>query len=65
MLERDNIPLIARAFQGLGWDKPASQYEHYLMEQILEIRDVYVAFIEERFMGYLTICWTSSSGTLH
>jgi len=60
MLEHDDIALIARAFQRLGWDKPASQYEHYLMEQVLEIRDVYVALIEERFMGYLTICWISS-----
>ena len=60
LLESDDIPEIAKAFQQLGWDKPALQYERYLMEQVLEIRDVYVAFIEERFMGYLTICWTSS-----
>ncbi len=60
LLESDDIPQIAKAFQQLGWDKPASQYERYLMEQVLEIRDVYVAFIEERFVGYLTICWTSS-----
>ena len=60
LLESDDIPQIAQAFQGLGWDKPASQYERYLMEQTLETRDVYVAFIEERFVGYLTICWISS-----
>lgn len=59
-LESDDIPQIGQAFEGLGWDKPASQYERYLMEQILETRDVYVAFIEERFVGYLTICWISS-----
>jgi GNAT superfamily N-acetyltransferase len=60
LLESNDIPEIARAFQQLGWDKPASQYERYFMEQALEIRDVYVAFIEERFVGYLTVCWTSS-----
>src|SRR5688500_10207574 len=60
LLESDDIPQIARAFQALGWDKPASQYERYLMEQVLEIRDVYVAFIAGGFVGYLTICWTSS-----
>lgn len=60
LLESEDIPQITKAFQGLGWGKPASQYEHYLMEQVLEIRDVYVAFIEEQFVGYLTICWTSS-----
>ena len=60
LLESDDIPQIAKAFHQLGWDKPASQYERYFMEQALEIRDVYVAFIEARFVGYLTICWTSS-----
>ena len=60
LLESNDIPQIAKAFQQLGWDKPALQYERYLMEQVLEIRDVYVAFIEARFVGYLTICWTSS-----
>jgi GNAT superfamily N-acetyltransferase len=60
LLESDDIPQIAKAFQGLGWDKPALQYERYLMEQVLEIRDVYVALVKEDFTGYLTICWTSN-----
>ena len=60
LLESDDIPEIAKAFQHLGWDKPALQYERYLMEQALEIRDVYIAFTEEQFVGYLTVCWTSS-----
>jgi len=60
LLESDDIPEIAKAFQQLRWDKPALQYERYLMEQVLEIRDVYIAFTEEPFVGYLTICWTSS-----
>lgn len=59
LLEGKDIPEIAKAFEELGWDKPASQYERYLVEQTLEIRDVYVAFIEGEFAGYLTICWTS------
>ena len=60
LLESNDIPQIAKAFQQLSWDKPALQYERYLMEQVLEIRDVYIAFTEEPFVGYLTICWTSS-----
>ncbi len=60
LLESKDIPEIAKAFQGLGWNKPASQYERYLMEQALEVRDVYVAFINAQFTGYLTICWSSS-----
>lgn len=59
LLEHNDISEIAKAFQQLGWNKPASQYERYLMEQALELRDVYVAFVEGEFAGYLTICWKS------
>lgn len=64
-LEQMDIPEIADAFKQLGWDKPQSQYERYFMEQALEIRDVYVAFVEDRFAGYLTICWKSSYRPFH
>ena len=60
LLESQDIPQIAEAFEKIGWNKPASQYERYLMEQVAKLRDVYVAFLEEQFAGYLTICWTSS-----
>ena len=60
LLESWDIPAIAEAFEQLGWNKPASQYERYFMEQELKIRDVYVAFVEKTFAGYLTICWASS-----
>ncbi|HET9591051.1 MAG TPA: GNAT family N-acetyltransferase, partial [Anaerolineales bacterium] len=56
LLEDKDISGIARAFQELGWNKPASQYERYLVEQEFEIRIVFVAFVEEEFAGYLTIC---------
>lgn len=58
-LEKKDIPGIARAFHGLGWNKPASQYERYLLEQELKTRLVFVAFVQEGFSGYLTICWES------
>jgi len=60
LLEESDIQQIANAFEALGWDKPASQYERYYREQVSKIRDVYVAFIDQEFAGYLTICWTSS-----
>jgi GNAT superfamily N-acetyltransferase len=60
LLDIRDIPQIADAFKKLGWNKPASQYERYAMEQALDMRDVYVAFVEDQFAGYLTICWTST-----
>lgn len=59
LLESKDIPQIAEAFKRLGWNKPASQYEQYLLEQKLGRRPVYVAFVENRFAGYVTICWVS------
>jgi len=60
LLEPKDIPEIAHAFQQLGWNKPASQYERYLSQQELGVRNVYVASVDEKFAGYLTICWESS-----
>jgi GNAT superfamily N-acetyltransferase len=58
-LNEKDIPEIARAFEELGWNKPASQYKRYWMEQILKIRQMYIAFVEEQFAGYVTIYWQS------
>jgi GNAT superfamily N-acetyltransferase len=60
LFDRLDIPEIAEAFEELGWNKPASQYERYLMEQMLRIRDMYIARVKGQFAGYLTICWQSS-----
>ena len=60
LLEEKDIRPMTNAFEQLGWHKPESQYVRYAMEQALEIRDVYVAFVEEQFAGYLGISWISS-----
>lgn len=62
LLDARDIPQIAKAFKELGWNKPASQYERYFMEQALKARVVYVAFLNEEFAGYLTVCWKSTYG---
>ena len=62
LLEQSDIQEITTAFETLGWDKPAAQYERYYREQGIKVRHVYVAFTEEAFAGYLTICWASSYG---
>jgi GNAT superfamily N-acetyltransferase len=59
LLKSEDIPQIAEAFAKLGWHKPASLYKQYWMEQSLGMREVYVAFVEGEFAGYLTICWKS------
>jgi GNAT superfamily N-acetyltransferase len=59
-LESRDIPEIAEAFRNIGWNKPATQYERYLRQQELGVRNVYVAFVQGQFAGYLTICWESS-----
>ena len=59
LLESKDIPEIAEAFQQLGWRKPASQYERYLTEQSLGLREVFVVFVKGEFAGYLTVCWYS------
>ena len=65
LLERGDIAEIAEAFRVLGWNKPASQYERYLSQQEVGVRDVYVAFVDDQFAGYLTICWESSYQPFH
>ena len=55
-----DIPEITKAFEEIGWNKPASQYETYLAEQEFGVRNVYVAFYNDRFAGYLTVSWKSS-----
>jgi GNAT superfamily N-acetyltransferase len=62
LLESKDISEIVEAFQQLGWNRPVAQYERYLMEQTHKIRDVYVAFVQGEFAGYLTICWSSHYG---
>jgi GNAT superfamily N-acetyltransferase len=58
-LRREDISPIAEAFANIGWNKPASQYERYLSEQTAGKRQVFVAFENGEFAGYLTIVFES------
>ena len=60
LFDRLDIPEIAESFEEIGLNKPASQYERYLMEQVLKLRDMYIARVNGQFAGYLTISWQSS-----
>jgi len=59
LLQQGDIQLITAAFAKLGWDKPAAQYAHYLIEQETGDRVVLVAFMDSVFAGYITILWES------
>ena len=59
LLEPGDIQPIAAAFAEIGWNKPASQYEEYLLEQQTGAREVLVACLGGEFAGYITICWQS------
>lgn len=50
---------IAAAFAKLGWNKPVSQYEMYLLEQTAGERVVVVARWDGAFVGYVTVLWRS------
>ncbi len=58
-LEIHDIDPMAAAFTALGWNKPASQYIHYLAEQVAGQRDVIIAFVNTSFAGYITLKWIS------
>ncbi|HKY53063.1 MAG TPA: GNAT family N-acetyltransferase [Anaerolineales bacterium] len=60
LLEKGDIQKMAEAFYKFDWNKSVSLYERYYREQMDNIRAIYVAFVEDQFAGYLTICWTSS-----
>jgi GNAT superfamily N-acetyltransferase len=59
-LQVGDIAEIAGAFAVLGWNKPAAQYERYLVEQSAHARDCLVARDDGKFCGYVTIVWRSN-----
>lgn len=60
LLQEEDIEPIATAFQSIGWNKPPSKYQSYLLEQQAGSRMVLVAFNDDQFAGYLTIVWSSN-----
>ncbi|MFC9690197.1 GNAT family N-acetyltransferase [Kribbella sp. NPDC056951] len=58
-LQPEDPPVIAAAFEELGWPKPVTQYEKYLVEQGEGTRDVLVAWVDGEYAGYVTVRWES------
>lgn len=64
-IAREDCEAISSAFTNQGWDKPVTQYKHYLALQNSGERDVILAQVDGEFAGYLTILWTSEYGPFH
>ncbi|HEX5377117.1 MAG TPA: GNAT family N-acetyltransferase [Phenylobacterium sp.] len=61
-LRADDPPVFEAAFDAIGWNKPAAQYERYLDEQTADVRPVLVARVDGAFAGYVTVLWESGYG---
>lgn len=62
-LNEQQIDEIVASFKAIGWHKPKSIYEAYLSEQTKGVRSVFVATIDNKFCGYVTIkCKSDYSG---
>ena len=56
-LRPEDPPIFQTAFEAIGWNKPAAQYEAYLEEQAADVRPVLVARLDDVFAGYVTVVW--------
>lgn len=54
-LEKLDIPLIVECFAAHHWPKPISTFDKYLQEQQEGIRQMWLAFDEAQFAGYVTL----------
>jgi GNAT superfamily N-acetyltransferase len=57
LLRESDPPSITAAFANIGWNKPETQFQRYLHEQIAGSRTCFVAIIDGQFAGYATVNW--------
>lgn len=48
----------------IGWKKTEAQYRRYLEEQAAGLRVCWVAFVDGRFAGYVTLSWRTNLSAL-
>jgi GNAT superfamily N-acetyltransferase len=60
LLNADDPQIISNAFKMIGSGKPVAQYQKYLVEQAEGRRLSLVAFVDNRFVGYVTVNWFPS-----
>jgi GNAT superfamily N-acetyltransferase len=57
---KEDTESLVRAFADHNWDKPTSLFENYLTEVAVGARAAWIAFVEEKVAGYVTLKWESS-----
>jgi GNAT superfamily N-acetyltransferase len=60
LLREGDSETISQAFKDIGWGKPKSKYQQYLIEQAAGTRICFVAAVESQFAGYVTVNWAPS-----
>ena len=55
----DCIDIIVSSFAAAHWPKPRSTFEHYLQEQEVGSRIMWVAYDKSQLSGYVTLSWKS------
>jgi GNAT superfamily N-acetyltransferase len=58
-LSQEDIPNVVEAFNSINWDKPAALFEQYVTEAEIGGRLIWMAHIDNKFAGYLTLKWKS------
>ena len=56
-LNETDPPIISAAFSAIGWDNPVAQFLRYLAEELAGAGICWVATVESRFAGYVTVNW--------
>jgi predicted amidohydrolase/GNAT superfamily N-acetyltransferase len=59
LLNKKSVDMLYQAFAGQPYNKTVAIYEEYYQEQQSGLREVYVAKINEKIVGYVTIVWSS------
>jgi predicted acetyltransferase len=55
-----DIPIVVGAFKEANWLKPEETFQRYLEEQSLGTRIIWLAEVNNKFAGYITLKWQSS-----
>ncbi len=59
IMQELEIPIIVNAFYKVNWLKPSYIFEQYLHESLNGDHIIWVAYMDNEFVGYVTLKWKS------